>query len=245
MLCALAAVGFLNDDISYNRKIIEDTLRVCSGKADLVLFGEAFLQGFYAATFEEAHDETIALSVEDDTITFLRAAAKAHNIAVSFGFIEKDGNCFYSSQMTIGKDGEILDLFRRVSKGWKLPHASGRYREGEGFHTFCYMDKTLAVGLCGDLWDDENVRKMRALSPDAILWPVYTDFAADAWNTEIKHEYAQQAECFGAKALYVNPYCVDKQQEEDIAKGGAALFENGSITAETPAGKASLLFVNI
>ena len=35
MRCALAAVGFLNDDISYNRKIIEDTLRVCSGKADL------------------------------------------------------------------------------------------------------------------------------------------------------------------------------------------------------------------
>ena len=47
-----------------------------------------------------------------------------HNIAamiaaISFGFIERDGDALYSSCAFIGADGEIIHRFRRVSIGWK------------------------------------------------------------------------------------------------------------------------------
>ncbi len=63
----------------------------------------------------------------------------------------------------IGKNGEIIDNFRRVSVGWKEPVADSHYKEGDGFHTFRFEDKEFAVGLCGDLWDDANVERMKAL----------------------------------------------------------------------------------
>ena len=94
MRFALAAVGFRNGDLQHNKNVIIRTLTECAGRADVALFGEALLQGIYAAAFDPAQDSAVA---------------------VSFRFIEKAGNFFYSSQMTINSAGEILDVCRRIS----------------------------------------------------------------------------------------------------------------------------------
>ena len=47
MKCVLAAMGFINEDIRHNKNVILDTMKRYSGRADIVIFGEAFLQGFY------------------------------------------------------------------------------------------------------------------------------------------------------------------------------------------------------
>lgn len=44
--------------------------------------------------------------------------------------------------------------------------------------------------------------------------------------------------------LYVNSYCIDKDEKE-IAKGGAILFSKGKIISEIPAGKEDILIVKI
>ena len=244
MKCALAAVKFVNENIPHNRQKIIETIRSCAGKTDVVLFGEAFLQGFYAANFDPKHDAQIAVSQDDPIIAEIAAAAKQYAIAVSFGMIEKEGECFYSSQMTIAADGTVADVYRRVSPGWKLPCANQQYREGNGFHTFELMGKKIAVALCGDLWFDENVRQMKNCGPDVVFWPVYLDYNFEAWNTAIKHEYAQQAGLACGRVLCVNSVCTDKPGK-DIAKGGAALFECGSIAAEVPSGKEAILFAEV
>lgn len=171
MKCALAAVGFINGDIKYNKATMMDTLRKCAGKADVVLFGEAFLQGFYGINF----------------------IAKRYSIAVSFGFIEQDGDVFFSSQMTIDKIGRRIDLYRRVSPGWKEPSAGKEYRESSGFHTFDFLNKKVAVGLCGDLWYEDNIACLNEWKPDIVWWPVYTDYNDSEWNNTIKLEYAEQS----------------------------------------------------
>jgi len=244
MKCALAALGFINENIPYNKQVIMDTMVKYSKEADIVIFGEAFLQGFYAATFEVEHDVKIAISQDDPIIKEICNTAKAHNIAVSFGFIEKTGAYFYSSQITIGSSGEIVDIYRRVSPGWKLPKAGRQYLEGDGFHTFSYMNRTIAVGLCGDLWFDENISEINQLHPDVIFWPVYTDFNYDEWNSAEKYEYAEQAGKLEGKILYVNSFCLDKDEEE-IARGGAVLFIDGKIEKEIPSGKEDILIVEV
>ena len=94
MKCALAAVGFINGDIEHNKAILAGALEKCAGKADVVIFGEAFLQGFYALNFIAEHDMAAAISHEDVMIREICSMAKEYSIAVSFGFIEKDGGAF-------------------------------------------------------------------------------------------------------------------------------------------------------
>ena len=244
MRCALAAMGFVNGDVRHNAAVIVDTLRKYAAQADIVLFGEAFLQGFYAATFDPAHDNAIALMQDAPMILEIRAAARQYATAVAFGFIEKAAEAFYSSYITIGPDGAVLDLYRRISPGWKEPFAGPQYREGEAFHTFPYMGKRIAVALCGDLWYDENITLMQQLQPDTVFWPVYTDFDYREWNTATKHEYAQQAAAIPAPVLYVNSLCKDKPGDE-YAKGGAAHFAGGSIVREIPAVAEGVMVVDI
>lgn len=244
MRCALASMGFINENLQHNKKVIIDTLIEHSTKADIVIFGEAFLQGFYGVTFNTEHDKTIAISQDDSIIKEICSIAKQYAIAVSFGFIEKAETYFYSSQITIDSNGTIIDLYRRVSPGWKELSANDQYREGNDFHCFDFMGKKVVVGLCGDLWYDEHVAKVKELNPDIVFWPVYTDFAFDRWNTAEKYEYASQASKLCNQVLYVNSLCKDMDGDE-IAKGGSALFENGNIRQEIPSGKESVLIIEI
>lgn len=244
MKCALASLGFVNENLQYNKKVIIDTMTANCESADIVVFGEAFLQGFYGANFDVEHDSKIAISQDDLIIKEICSVAKQYSIAVSFGFIEKEDTCFYSSQITIDENGNIIDLYRRVSPGWKESFANEQYCEGRGFHTFSYRSKKITIGLCGDLWFDENVAAVKQLNPDVVFWPVYTDFNFKEWNNAIKHEYAAQAKRFCETVLYVNSYCQDKEGDE-FAKGGSALFQNGCISAEIPSGQESVLLVEI
>lgn len=107
-----------------------------------------------------------------------------------------------------------------------------------------HMDKRIAVGLCGDLWYDENIDMIKKINADIIFWPVYTDFNYEKWNKEIKYEYLEQASKINSDVLYVNSYCIDKDEKE-IAKGGAILFSKGKIISEIPAGKEDILIVKI
>ena len=244
MRCALASKGFVNENIQHNKNVIIDTMIKCSNDVDIVIFGEAFLQGFYGATFEIEHDEKLAINQNDLIIKEICSVAKEYKIAVSFGFIEKAKNCFYSSQITINSGGNIIDVYRRVSPGWKEEFANEQYREGNGFHIFSYMDRKIAIGLCGDFWFDTNINEVKKLLPDVVFWPVYTDFNYNEWNTSIKYEYAEQAGRIGGNVLYVNSVCKDKEGD-DIARGGSVLFIDGKISKEIPLGKEDILFVEV
>ena len=243
MKCALAAAGFINGDIEYNKAVLADTLGKCAGKADAVIFGEAFLQGFDSLNFTAGHDMAVAVSREGRVIHELCQLAKEHAIAISFGFLEQDCGAFFSSQLTIDQTGRILDLYRRVSPGWKEPSAGKEYREGSGFHTFDFLGKKAAVGLCGDFWYEETIARLNDLKPDIVWWPVYTDYSASEWNRTAKLEYAKQAGKLNVPVLYVNSVCLDQADACGAARGGAALFENGFIKEELPAGQEGILIV--
>ena len=172
MKCALASRGFINENVQYNKNVVINTMKKCSNDVDILIFGEAFLQGFYGVSFEIEHDEKLALIQNDLIIKEICSVAKQYKIAVSFGFIEKVDNCFYSSQITIDSNGDVIDVYRRVSPGWKEVFANEQYCEGNGFHTFSYMDRKIVVGLCGDFWFDENIKEVKQLLPDIVFWPV-------------------------------------------------------------------------
>ena len=116
---ALEAVGFITNDISYNKNRIIKAIEECKDKADLLVFGETFLQGFQSLCWNFEKDRMVAVAESDSIISEIRDAAKANKVAVSFGYIEKAGDKIYSSQLTIDKEGKTISNFRRVSPGWK------------------------------------------------------------------------------------------------------------------------------
>ena len=244
MKIALAALGFIDNDINYNKKVIINTLKKCSKIVDIIVFGESFLQGFDSLKFNYNEDKKIAVSINSDTIDEIKDACKLNNIAVSFGFFENFENNIYSSQITIDSKGNIINIYRRVSIGWKEKYATEEYKEGKSFNVFNFMNKRITIGLCGDLWYDENICSINKLNPDIVLWPVYTDFNYNEWNTKIKYEYLEQANRINAKVLLVNSYCKNKN-DIDIARGGALYISNKKIVDEVLSGKEDILIVEV
>ncbi len=244
MKIVLASSVSITNRAKENKNKIIELINKYANQVDLIVFGEAFLQGFYALDFTYERDINIAISIADSMIEEIKQEAKRCNVAISFGFIEKEDEYIYSSQITISSNGEIIDVFRRVSPGWKIPNANGSYVEGKKFHIFNYLNVNFAIGLCGDLWFDENVESMNELDPDIVLWPVYTDFSPSNWNKIKKYEYCSQAKRICNKVLYVNSVCLD-QLGEDIAKGGSAYFSCGNIIQEMPSGFESELIISI
>lgn len=72
---------------------------------------------------------------------------------------------------------------------------------------------------------------MRKLNADIILWPVWCDYNAGAWNDCIEHGYAGQAALCGDHVLLVNPFCADSCKADCVA-GGAVYFKSGAIAEE-------------
>lgn len=245
MRIALADAPVKNRNIEFNIQSMIDAIEKTRGQADAIIFGESVLQGFDSLCWDYETDRNMAVALSDAPIQRMCEAARQYAIAVSFGFIERIENILYSSQIFIGSDGEIVNVFHRVSVGWKeLSGTDDHYREGQYFEKFCYGGKSFAVGLCGDLWTDGRPEEMKALKADVILWPVWCDYRADEWNNIIKHEYAEQAALCGECVLLVNPFCPDSNVS-DAAAGGALCFRNGSIVAEKPSGNSEILIVEV
>lgn len=240
----LMSLAFKTSDTEHNKKIIIKSMREYAHKADLLVFGESFLHGFEALSWDYEKDKAIAIDINDDIIKEIKLAARENSIAVSFGMIEKLDEALYSSQITIDKAGEVIDVFRRVSDGWKEPIADAHYNEGDGFHTFDFEGKKILVGICGDFWHDELIEKAGAIEKDIVLWPVYTDFEPHVWNEEEKIEYAKQAAKLKSPVLYVNSVCYDFD-EPYISKGGACHFCDGKIIKEVPSGAEAVLDIDI
>ncbi len=240
----LASVGFMNNNIVYNQQKIITLLKQYANEVDMILFGEAFLQGFYALDFDYSHDQDIAIDIHSQIINEIKNTARDFHIGVSFGFFEKESNHIYSSQITINDKGEIIDIYRRVSTGWKVSKADDHYVEGNDFHSFQFKNKKIAIGICGDLWFENNLHQLKQLNADILFWPIYTDFNIDFWNTSEKYEYAKQVKKIASYTILVNSVCLDKT-ELNIACGGAALFYNGKILNDVLAGKDDELVIEL
>ena len=244
MRLALASNPVKNRNIPFNLQSMINAMEKCGGRADLILFGESVLQGFNSLCWDYEVDKPMAVSLADGPIRRMCQAAKKNAIAVCFGFIERVDDALYSSQIFIGANGEIVDVFHRVSAGWKeYWQTDGHYREGQHFEKFIYDGKSFAVGLCGDLWTDGRPEEMKALRPDIVLWPVWCDYGPTEWNEKIKYEYAEQAALCGQDVFLVNPYCADPHGD-GCAAGGSVYFRGGKIAAELPAGTAGILIAD-
>lgn len=237
MKIALASARIVDRDIKYNLSQMERYMREAkTNGADLVCFGEAFLQGFNALSWQYEKDKKTALATSSQEFKQIKALTKEIDIDVLFGYNELEEDTLYSS-CALMADGEILHNYRRISRGWKeYSQTDEHYKEGLTVDVFDYKGKKCVIGLCGDLWDHPE---RFALGEDLLLWPVYVCWTKEEWENGGKLEYAEQAKLCCENTLYINSVC------EGDAFGGAAYFFGGNIQSELPILEEGLLVVEV
>lgn len=245
MRIALAGAKMRNNDVSFSLAQIRRFMQKARREgADLVCFGEAFLQGFDAFSWHYETDRTIALSAEDALFQELLAETAKQQIDLLFGFLERDGEALYSSCALMG-GGKLLHLYRRVSVGWKeYTRTDAHYREGERVEPFLYRGKTCLIALCGDLWDVTAPQFQH--KADLLFWPVYINFSLEEWlgAENERQQYAEQAQTICRDVLMINS--MDDQPSGDSpALGGCYRFTDGKAADEWPLGSEGMLLVDI
>lgn len=221
MKIGLVSYECRNGDTAFNLSQIERAMRAAQGRADLLCFGESFLQGFDALSWNYEADREIAVSAGSEIMERLCALTRQYGTDLLLGYMERDRDAIYSS-CAVMVNGKLVHNYRRISKGWKeYTRTDGHYREGIETGGFLYHGRPVTIALCGDLWDFPE----RFSTDHLLIWPVYVNFGLDEWpGYEV--EYAKQAQLAGRKTLMVNPITRDP-----VSHGGAFYFVDGR-TAE-------------
>ncbi len=232
MKIGLASYECRMNDIDFNLDQIERAVAE-SGDADLVCFGEAFLQGFSAVTSDYAADIELAVEQDSRPMARIKALSSEHHRAIMVGYIEKDGEDIYSSYALI-EEGMIVHNYRRISKNWKdYEITNEHYREGTDTKPFRFRGVEMNIALCGDLWIYPEAFRSSGL----LIWPVYVNFDLDE---EESAEYAKQAASVCGKTLLVNPLSKDP-----LSRGGAFFFANGKVEKRIGLDEEKVLVVEI
>jgi len=232
MKIALASYEFINNDLNFNLNKIKQAIRNSKG-ADLLCFGEAFLQGFDSLSWDYKKDKEIAVSLDSEIMSDICALSKDNNIDLMLGYYEKEEDIIYSSYLFIEK-GDIKANYRRYSASWKEDGSNKHYQEGREIIKVNYHGLDTVIALCGDLWLYPELYKAN----DLLIWPIYVNFSLDQWQEEEK-EYAYQANLVAPKTVMINSLSKDPD-----SVGGAYYFEKGRIK-EKIINKEDILLINI
>ena len=108
MKIALAVAEIVDGNIEFNlsqmERFAKDSRRA---GADLVCFGEAFLQGFNALSWQFDQDKNVAVATDSKIFSRIISLTKEIGIDILFGYNELDGEDIYSSCALI-ENGEII-----------------------------------------------------------------------------------------------------------------------------------------
>ena len=118
MKIGLVFYEFKNGKIEYNIKKIEKAIISANGNADLLCFGETFLQGFDSLSWNYEIDKDIAITKDSVIMEDLKNLSEKYNIDLGVGYIEREKEQIYSSFVVIEK-GKVIHNYRRITKNWK------------------------------------------------------------------------------------------------------------------------------
>jgi len=230
---------------------IEATVRVAaSEKAHLVLFPElAATPG--DNTDDPEHDLPLGQPIPGEATSRLGSVACACHIRLGIGILERDGDVLYDSAVLFGPSGNIELEYRRIQPQWHGHNADPKvYRQGDDMPIAETDLGTFCFAICGDLFDEGVVRRVRDSSPQYVLWPIARNFSdssfdQDRWDREEESEYVAAAGSTGTTTFMVNRL-VDRATSDYPSFGGALVVSGtGEAIARWPLAQPGILYVDV
>jgi predicted amidohydrolase len=247
---AALIVNPVTPDIDANfGSIMEMAHEAADNGAELVLFPEAAITGLINNDIP-AHDLPFGQPIPGSMTDILSDLAEERKIYLAIGILERDGDRLFDSAILFAPSGNIELKFRRISPRWHGAKADPAvYCQGNEITKCDTLLGSFAFMICGDLFDEELVRRVSALRPDFLLYPIARCFGKgpcnqERWQREVMPEYAKQIKAIGVTTLMAN--YLDCGLKDDDSFGGAIVVRgDGTIIASLPIGKAGVLYVDI
>ena len=134
-------------------------------QTDLLLLPELFATGYNIGDQIAARAEL----ADGPTALTIATLAKAHNIAIHYGFAETDGNNTFNAAQCFGPNGMRLGGHRKLAipPGFEADH----FKRGEGCSLFIYKGLQIATLICYDAEFPETARHVASMGAELILVP--------------------------------------------------------------------------
>lgn len=246
-----AAVPIITEDAQANVAKIQEMMRIAAGNgAKLIVFPEAVVTGL-ANTDVYQEDLRLALSLESPVVQSMKDLARQLSVSVCFGLLEEDHGRIYDSALLIGADGEIAIHYRRMNHQWRdrsLPKE--QYGEGEQPVTAMTDFGRTAILICGDLFDDAVVAKLKEHSPQLLLFPFARCFNTSItdgqgeWDKNEAKDYCQRVKLVQCPAIMAN-YIADVQLNGGGFGGAFVVSEDGEMKASLPLREEGILYYDL
>jgi len=242
-------VNHITRDIECNlAAIINFIILAANAKAKLVLFPEAALTGLINSDEPEC-DLLLGQPIPGRITDYISKVTQEKRLYIGIGMLEREERRLYDSAILFNPEGEIILKYRRITSGWHGKNADPMvYCHGEDIPVAETSLGKFVFLICGDLFKDELINRVRELKPDYLLHPFARSFEDGSynqqrWDNEEKIEYIKRARLTGATTLMTN-YIAD--EDVDRCFGGAmAVSPEGNITACLPIGKAGMLLADL
>ena len=145
---------------------LQDCLpKVAANQTDLLLLPELFATGYNIGDQIDARAEP----ADGPTAQTIAALAKAHAVAIHYGFAERSGMEIYNTAQCFGPDGARLGGHRKLA----IPPGfeAGHFARGRGCVLFSYRGLRIATLICYDAEFPETVRHVASMGAELILVP--------------------------------------------------------------------------
>lgn len=154
-------------DVPFNLERIEHWARAAAASgADLVLFPESSIHGWWQSRENRAYAETI----DGPSVRRLIALARELDVALAVGMTELDGDRAYITHVLLDGDG-VMGRHRKTALAGGARGEARVWDRGDDREVFPFRDHTLGIAICFESVQPETCRALVADGADIILAP--------------------------------------------------------------------------
>ena len=193
--------------------------------ADLLLVPEASLTG-YNISLENA--QLVALERKGKTTERLQKICQQNAIALTYGFIERDGDALYNSVQIIDASGNIVSHYRKTHLWGDLDRSL--FEAGQGYSPIAQLHGwKLGLLICYDIEFPESARHLALqgceliLAPTALMnpWTFVAKKVTQVRAAENQLYFAYANYCGSENTIdYVGHSCIVGPDGTDLARAG-------------------------
>lgn len=217
--------------------------------ANLVLFSEAALTGLINND-NPAHDLLLGQPVPGTATSQLGAFSHERGVWLAVGLLEQENKQLYDTALLFDPQGQIALHYRRIQPQWHGKDANPDvYRQGSELGKVETPYGSMAFLICGDLFNDRIVQRVRVLAPDWLLFPFARCFGDGSynqaqWENKELPEYVARIKTIGRTALMTN-YLADQDMLGGAFGGAMCVSGSGHVLASLPLGQKGMLVVDL
>lgn len=215
--------------------------------AELILFSEAAVTGLVNDD-NPKHDLSLGEEIPGPVTTVLSQFCIKNQVWLGIGLFERSEDGLYDSAILIAPDGNIALKYRRIQPHWHGNVNPAVYHQGSEISVAQTPFGSIAFLLCGDLFDDAIVYRLRALQVDWLLFPFarsFDDYSWDQnrWDQYELPQYLLRVRMANTSTLMVNHL---SNIQNDCSFGGAFFVsKEGKLLSSLPLGKEGILIVEM